>query len=128
MLIWPALVTCLSLLMYSAFGGYVARMRGVYSIKAPATTGHPQFEAAYRVQMNTLENLVIYLPALWMFSILIDQRIAAGLGGVWIVGRLIYARGYLQSPEKRATGFFISFSAMMILLLGALVKSVWLLV
>ncbi|WP_424192756.1 MAPEG family protein [Ampullimonas aquatilis] len=128
MLIWTALVTCLSLLTYSVSCGYVARMRGVHGIKAPATTGHPQFEAAYRVQMNTLENLIIYLPALWLFSMLIDQRIAAGLGGLWIVGRLIYARGYLQSPEKRSTGFLISFSAMMILLLGALLKSAWLLV
>jgi glutathione S-transferase len=76
-----------------------------YSIKLPAISGDPDFERVFRVQMNTLEWMPIFLPSLWLFAIYISDAIAAALGLVWIVGRILYMIGYMQAVEKRGPGF-----------------------
>ena len=117
---WVALVTVLSLLFYLVTSVQVGRARGVHGVAAPAMTGHPVFERLVRVHANTLEWLVIYLPCLWMFAFYIDGRVAAGLGAVWIVGRLIYAQAYARDPGTRTTGFMIQGLATLALMIGAL--------
>jgi glutathione S-transferase len=120
-----AIVTCLALLLYVLLSLRVALARGKFNISAPATTGHPVFERMSRIQQNTGEQLLIMLPALWLFSIFVVPLWASLLGLVWIAGRILYAVGYLREPERRLAGFAISFAATGLLLLGAFVGAVW---
>jgi uncharacterized MAPEG superfamily protein len=122
---WTALVTIAALLVYFAMGLQVGRARGKCGIEPPAMTGDPMLERANRVQINTLEWLPIFLAGLWLFAIYWNELVAAGLGIVWIVGRLVYSAGYMADPGKRSTGFLIQFLAGAILLLGALGKIVY---
>ena len=78
----------------------------LHGIKAPATSGHPQFERAYRVQLNTLEQMGIFLPFLWVaaFYPIGWAWLAPLIGFVWLIGRILYLRGYMTDPNKRITG------------------------
>jgi glutathione S-transferase len=115
-----ALVTLLAVLLYVVMGINVGRMRSRTGVKAPATTGHPDFERAFRVQMNTLEWLPIFLPSLWLFALYVSDAVAAGIGAAWIIGRILYFAGYVKAPEKRGAGFMIQALAALVLLIGAL--------
>jgi uncharacterized membrane protein YecN with MAPEG domain len=95
--------------------------RKKYGVAAPATTGHAQFEVVYRVQMNMLEQLVLFLPALWLFSEYVSPLWAGLLGLVWLVGRVLYSVSYINDPKSRGPGFMISFIAVVLLILGAAV-------
>jgi len=123
-----ALVTCLTILFYFLTSVQVAKARGTFGIKAPAISGNPDFERVFRVQMNTLEWLPIFLPALWLFAIYISDAIAAALGVVWIAGRIHYLTGYSKAANKRGPGFGIQFVAAMLLWLGAVGAIAWRLV
>jgi glutathione S-transferase len=103
-----------------ATGWNVARARGRYGIKAPAVTGHDMFERAYRIQMNTLENALPLLLALWLYAGFIGDRGAGVMAAVWLVGRVWYAIAYQNDPDKRHAGFSIAFFAFAGLWLGAL--------
>ena len=103
----------------------VGRARGKSGINAPAMTGDPLLERAVRVQCNTLEWLPIFLVSLWLFAIYWDELVAAGLGIVWIVGRVIYSTGYMADPAKRSAGFMIQMLASVVLLFGALGRIVY---
>src|ERR1700680_3280678 len=123
-----ALVTCLAILFYFLTSVQVAKARGTFGIKAPAISGNPDFERVFRVQMNTLEWLPIFLPALWLFALYLSDAIAAALGVVWIAGRILYLTGYSKAANKRGTGFGIQFVAAMLLWLGAVGAIAWRLV
>ena len=125
---WTAIVTIVALLVYFYMSLQVGRARGKSGIAAPAMTGDPLLERAVRVHINTLEWLPLFLGGLWLFAIYWNECVAAGLGVVWIVGRLIYSAGYMADPGKRSTGFLIQFAAAGILLLGALGRIVYSLV
>ena len=114
-------VIALALLEYLAFGLLVGRARGQHNVPAPATTGHPVFERTFRVHQNTLEQLIIFVPAMWMFSALVSPQIAAGLGLAFVLGRALYFRGYVAEASKRSAGFLIGFLAQAVLLLGSLI-------
>lgn len=116
-----AIVTLVALLEYSVFGMWVGRSRSRYGISAPATTGHEVFERWFRVQGNTVEQLVVFVPALWCFGVFVHQGVAALLGVVFIVGRALYARGYVSSPDRRGPGFALTVLADAVLLVGGLV-------
>ena len=118
---YTALITALSLLLYVVTMILVGRARGHYKLDAPAVTGNPDFERVFRVQQNTLENLVVYLPSLWLFAIFWRDAWAAALGVVWIVGRVLYMRGYYAEASRRGTGFVISMLTTLVLLIGALI-------
>ena len=122
---WTALVTLLALLVYFAMSLQVGRARGKSGINPPAMTGDPLLERAVRVHTNTLEFLPIFLVSLWLFAIYWNELVAAGLGIVWIIGRLLYSAGYMADPAKRSTGFLIQFLASAVLLLGALGKIIY---
>jgi len=123
-----ALVTCLAILFYFLTSVQVAKARGTFGIKAPAISGNPDFERVFRVQMNTLEWLPIFLPALWLFAIYISDAIAAALGVVWIAGRILYLTGYSKAANKRGRGFGIQAGAALLLWLGAVGAIAWRLV
>lgn len=103
----PALVTLLTVLLLFGTLFAVGRARGKYAIKAPAISGHPAFERAYRVQMNTLENTVMFLPTLWLAAHYGFSGWAGVAGLVWILGRIWYALAYLQDAGKRGPGFVL---------------------
>jgi len=115
----PALTTLAALLFYVVASINVGRARGRFKVDAPAVTGHPDFERAYRVQMNTLEQLVGFLPALWLFAFYVSPAWASTLGTAWIAGRVIYAIGYYRAAEKRGPGFTITFLSFAALWAGA---------
>src|SRR5512139_2271715 len=116
-----AVVTVLALLEYIVFAMLVGRARGKYGVKAPAVTGHEVFERYFRVQQNTLELLVVFLPSLWLFASYVSAGWAALLGAVYLVGRVFYLRGYVADPAKREIGFALSFLPIVALVFGALV-------
>jgi glutathione S-transferase len=122
---WTAVVSILALLVYFWMGIQVAGSRRKSGIDAPTMTGHPILERAVRVQMNTLEWLPIFLTALWLFAIYWNEMIAAALGVVWIIGRVIYSTGYMSDPAKRSTGFMIQSLSVAVLLFGALGRIVY---
>lgn len=128
-----AIVTCLSLLVVIWMMMRVGGARGRTGIDAPAMTGHPDLERHVRVHLNTLESLPVYLTSLWLFTLVnptvpFNDLIAAGLGLVWIVGRLMYAMGYVKDPGARSMGFLVQGLAIVVLLLGALGKAIWVLI
>jgi glutathione S-transferase len=114
------LVLALALLEFVVFAFAVGRARVRYNVPAPAMSGNPVFERYFRVQMNTLEQLVIFVPALFMFAYLVNAYVAALLGVLFIAGRALYFYGYVQDPRKRHLGFTLSVVPNFILLGGAL--------
>ena len=120
-----AIVTLLALLTYFWMGLQVAGARGKSGISAPQMTGDPLLERTIRAHENTLEWMPIFLPSLWLFALAWNDQVAAALGLVWIVGRIIYALGYAEEAGKRSTGFMIQSLAVGVLLFGALGKIVW---
>ncbi|NYE29462.1 putative MAPEG superfamily protein [Rhodanobacter sp. K2T2] len=105
----PALVTLLTVLLLFGTMFVTGKARGRYDIKAPAISGHPGFERAYRVQMNTIENTVMFLPVLWLAATHGFGGLWAGVAGlVWLVGRSWYALAYLNDPTSRSGGFVVS--------------------
>jgi glutathione S-transferase len=114
-----AWVTIASLLMYIWVFTRVGNARRVHKVAAPATDGPMEFLIASRVQTNTVEQLILFLPLLWLCSMYMSDRVAAILGSVWIIGRVIYALGYCRAPEQRHIGFLIASLASLGLLIGA---------
>jgi len=114
-----AIVLCLALALYVVVTINVGRARARYKVEAPATTGDPAFERAFRVQQNTLESLVIFVPVLWMFSVLVSPLWGAAAGAVWILGRALYAQAYYADAARRGPGFIIAYAATGVLLIGA---------
>ena len=117
---WPSLITAWTLLVYLVITINVGGARAKYKVPPPQMTGDPDFERVLRVQQNTLEQLVFFLPLLWLFSFYVSPLWGALIGAVWLVGRIVYAWGYYQAAEKRTIGFGISSISSIVLLLGSL--------
>lgn len=116
-----ALITVLTVLLLSTTTFLVGRARGKYGVKAPATTGHDGFERAFRVQMNTQEAAVMFLPALWVAASFGVVWLSAALGALWLVGRVWYAVAYANPSGNRGPGFLIG----MLALLGLVLQALW---
>ena len=122
---YTAIVTCLAVAFYFFTSTQVAHARAAYGVKLPAITGNPDFERIFRIQMNTLEWMPIFLPSLWLFAIYIGDAGAAALGVLWIVGRIVYFLGYREAVAKRSPGFAIQAVVCIILWVGALGAVAW---
>ena len=120
-----AVTSALALLEYAVFGALVGAARGRYSVPAPATSGHPEFERYFRVHQNTLEQLIIFLPSLWLFGFYVNPVIGSLIGLVFLIGRVVYFRGYVRDPQKRSVGFLIGYLASAVLLVGGLFGAGW---
>lgn len=114
----PALVTVLTMVLLFATGAMVGRARGRHGIKAPATTGHPDFERVFRVQMNTLEATVLFLPCLWLAAHYWNPTWAGAIGLVWLLARAVYAWAYARGL-RRGPGFIAAMIANAVLLVAA---------
>ena len=118
------IVALLALLQFFAFSALVGKARVRYGVKAPAVTGHEMFERAYRVQMNTMELLVVLLPSMLLAAKYWHAGYVASAGAVYLVGRLIYWRAYTKDPRSRSLGFALSATPIMVLLVAGLVGAV----
>lgn len=118
-----AVVTILALMQFYLFGFQVGQMRARHGIKAPAITGHPEFERMFRVQQNTMEQLVMFIPALWIYGYFGKPLWAAAIGLVFIVGRQIYKMAYVADASRRALGFTISTVAVAGLMIAGLINA-----
>lgn len=116
----PYLVILLTVLLLFVVTLLTGRARGKYGVKAPATTGHPLFERAYRVQMNTLEQTVTFLPALWLAARWGNPAWAGILGLIWLAGRVWYVQAYLHEPASRGKPFVLAMLALVLLILLAI--------
>ena len=123
-----AIVSLVALLLYIVMGFRVGQSRAKFGVQAPAIHGHEDFERVFRVQANTLEWLPIFLTSLWLFALYWDDRVAAGLGLVWIIGRFMYMTGYSKAAGARSTGFLTQLAATAVLLFGALGRILYLMV
>jgi hypothetical protein len=115
------IVSVLALLLYLVMAFRVGAARTRFGVDAPATTGHPEFERHFRVHANTTEGLLLFLPGLWMFAVYWPDLIAAAIGLVWIVGRIIYMVSYVRDPKTRSAGFGIQALSGLALLIGAVI-------
>ena len=118
------IVAILAVLQFFMFGVQVGRARARYGVKAPATSGHEQFERAFRVQMNTLEQLVGFLPALFIASFYWPQAVVGAIGAIYLVGRMLYWRSYVAEPKNRGPGFLLTVLPTFVLLAMGLYGSV----
>ena len=115
------IVTVLALMQYMYFGIQVGGAHQKFGVKAPNMAGDPQFDRVYRVHQNTLEQLIVLIPALWMYAHYVNPLWGAGLGAVYLIGRFIYRVEYIKDPATRTLGFAMSF-------LPGAIMSVWVLV
>lgn len=118
------IVTALAVLQFIVFAFKVGGARGRYGIAAPATTGNAVFERYFRVQQNTLELLIAFLPGIYLFSRYWNPLIAAALGLVYLIGREIYSAAYIKDPAKRSAGYSLSFLPVVVLITGSLIGAV----
>jgi uncharacterized MAPEG superfamily protein len=119
-----AIVIVIAVLQFIAFGMLVGRARGRYGVKAPAISGHEIFDRYFRVQQNTLELLICFIPAISLFAIYVNPNWAAGIGLVYIVGRQVYLTSYVADPSRRSLGFSLSALPILLLLAGALIGAI----
>lgn len=118
------IVTALALLQFMMFGFKVAKARGRYGVAAPAVAGNQTFERYFRVQQNTLEQLIVFLPGLYLFSHYYSPLVAAALGVIYLIGRELYAMTYVKDPKKREAGYALTVLPMAALILGGLFGAV----
>jgi glutathione S-transferase len=118
------IVTALALLQFIVFGFKVGRARGRYGIKAPAISGNETFERHFRVQQNTLEQLIVFLPGLYLFSHYYSPLVAAAIGVIYLIGREVYSMTYVKDPAKREIGYGLTFLPTVVLVLGGLFGAV----
>jgi uncharacterized membrane protein YecN with MAPEG domain len=114
------LVVLIALVEYIVFIGIVGASRDKYGVAAPATTGNPYWERLYRIQVNTAEQLVLFIPAVYGFAVYVSEVWAAGIGMIFVVGRIVYYFGYRKSGEKRVIGAIMSGPPSYVLVIGAL--------
>ena len=114
---YVAIVTLLLLIQYTAYTLLCGLARGKETVVAPATSGDERFERAFRVQMNTLEQMAVTIPAMWICAAFFSPIWAAGLGVIFMVGRLVYRQAYMREPSTRGPGMIIGFLANMALVI-----------
>ena len=121
---WVYVIVCLAVIFYIATAWNVGRMRHRHGIRPPACIGHPEFERAFRVQQNTLEQLAPFLPMVYFFGQLVSPIGAALLGAVWIASRILSMQSYMRDPDRRGPGMVLTLLVLVVLTLGVLVQAV----
>ena len=119
-----AIVTALALVQYFWFGYLVSEARIRHGVNAPATSGHPEFDRRFRVHQNTAEQLLAFMPAVWIFGWYAHALIGALIGVLFIAGRFVYQQSYMKDPSTRALGAMMSGVATIVLLVGGLIGAI----
>jgi uncharacterized MAPEG superfamily protein len=123
-MVWVSAVILLAVLQYVVIGVFVGIARGRYGVKAPATTGHPKFERWFRVHQNSLEMLIAFIPAMWLFGWWVSQTWAVGIGLLFVAARIIYSIQYIAEPRSREFGAGLSFLTIFVLVIGGIIGAV----
>lgn len=113
-----AWATLAILAVYFWTGFNAGRARMIYKVSAPSMDGPAPFQAAQRVQANTLEQLPLVLAPLWLCGLFLGDNWAAAGGLLWCVGRILYALGYYRAPARREAGFVVGMIACGLLTAG----------
>ena len=119
---YVVVVVMLALLQYTWFGIEVGRARGRFEVPAPATTGNESFERFFRAHQNTTEQLVVFLPAIFACAYSVSETLAAAMGLLFVVGRLMYFRGYTDPEKSRSLGFGLGLIANTVMILATLYR------
>ncbi len=119
-----AVVVCLALLELAVFAFISGNARGKYGVPAPATSGHPTFERHFRVHQNSVEQMVMFLPGIFLFALFVNAPIGALIGLIYVIARIWYAWAYVQDPAKRTPGFLVSMLSTQVLVLGGLIGAI----
>jgi len=119
-----AIVIALALIEYTVFGALVGRAREKYQVPAPAMSGDPVFERYNRVHQNTLELLISFIPSIVLFGYYVRPDIAAGIGAIYLVGRVLYLRAYVAEPKSRHLGAMLSMLPIFVLIIGGLIAAI----
>ncbi|MHB8680400.1 MAG: MAPEG family protein [Rudaea sp.] len=127
-MVWINLVTLCALIEYFVFAWLVGKARARHGVKAPATTGHEVFERYFRVQQNTLELLILFVPGLWIAAQYWNPAAMAAIGAVYVLGRIVYFRGYVSAPAARHNGFLLSIVPVTVLLIAGVAGVAWALI
>ena len=123
-MVWVSTVILLAVFQYVVIGLFVGLARGWYGVHAPATTGHPKFERWFRVHQNSLEMLIAFIPAMWLYGWWVSPTWAVGIGLVFVGARVIYAIQYIAEPRSREIGAGLSFLTVIVLIVGGIVGAV----
>ncbi len=123
-MVWVSVVILLAVFEYVVIGLFVGLARGWYGVTAPATTGHPKFERWFRVHQNSLEMLIAFIPAMWLYGWWVSQTWAVGIGIVFVAARILYSIQYIAEPRSRHVGAVLSFLTVMVLVVGGIVGAV----
>jgi glutathione S-transferase len=123
-MVWVSAVILLAVLQYVVIGLFVGLARGWYGVVAPATTGHPKFERWFRVQQNSLEMLMAFIPAMWLYGWWVSPTWAVGIGLVFVAARVLYSIQYISEPRSRHIGAGLSFIAVIALIVGGIIGCV----
>jgi glutathione S-transferase len=118
------IVVGLALAQFLFFCFAVGKARGTYKVAAPATTGNEMFERYFRVQMNTLELLIIFVPSMLLFGQYFGAYVTTALGVIYLIGRMIYFMSYVKDPKSRSAGYGLSILPVIVLLVGAIVGAI----
>jgi glutathione S-transferase len=121
---WVEIVTLLALIQLGVFGLLVGKARARYGVRAPATTGNEHFERYYRVQVNTIETLILFVPALWIAARYWSPQWLAAIGAVYLFGRVLYWRGYVRDPKQRGLGYGLSALPVLVLIVAGLAGAI----
>jgi glutathione S-transferase len=120
-----ALATLAMIILYVWTMSLVGQARRAHGVKAPATGGPEDFNRVYRAHVNTQEQMVLMIPALWIFAATVGDRWAGLVGVVWLVGRVLYVRAYSADASRRGTGFMIGFFSLAIAVVGSAGTILW---
>ena len=120
-LAYPGIVSALALLVYYYTLFKAGMARGRFNVAAPSHEGPEEYQRYVRAHLNTLEHLVLFLPGLWLFAFAVSPLWAAGMGIIWPIGRLMYARGYYENADRRRLGLYLSMPPIYIFVLGSLI-------
>ena len=123
-MIYAIIIILIALLQYMFFAGRVGANRGKFEITAPHVAGNETWERMFRVQMNTLEQIIIFIPGMLAFSYYVNSNWVILPGVVYIIGRQIYSAMYISNPEKRGFGMILTFIANFSLVIGALIGAI----
>jgi len=115
------LIVLLALLQYVWFMVRVGAARGKLNVNAPDCEGDETWMRIHRVHQNTLEQLIILIPAIYAFAYYTSSTWVLLPGVAFIIGRFLYSAEYIKDPKTRMPGMATTLAANATLIIGGLI-------